>query len=168
MFVAVKTEPYVLIFDTGPLWELIVYRAVNILGFEKLKPELRYLQSNSSYDRLSRFVERFRNRATTPQVVAEISTRVVRTDNQGQRDIWGVIFNEFVSMGMDERLIKLLEMAQETVAKYGAVDVSLLKLGSTYAPGATVVLSIDSALIAECNRSGLTARDLWEVIAPEM
>ncbi len=68
-------------------------------------------------------------------------------------------------MGMDERLIKLLEMSRDAVAELGAVDTSLLKLGSTFDLGTPVVLSIDGSLIRKCNQSGVTAVDLWEVLA---
>ncbi len=68
-------------------------------------------------------------------------------------------------MGMDERLIKLLDMPRDQVAELGAVDTSLLKLGSSFDPGAPLVLSIDGSLIAKCKRSGVAALDLWEVIA---
>jgi hypothetical protein len=163
----VKIEPHVLIFDTGPLWELVLYRAVQTLGFEGLRPRLGLLQTDTYYSKLTDFIRQFRDRTTTPQVVAEISAKVQQTEKQGQADIWSVVYGEFRSMGMDERLLKLLEMPQELVADFGAVDASLLKLGSSYAPGTSLVLSIDGALIAECNRAGVAAKHLWEAIASE-
>ena len=158
-----RVEPYVLILDTGPLWELVLYRAVNALGFYKLRTELRHLATETYYDRLSQFIAGFRQRTTTPQIVSEISSRVMRTERQGHIHIWDVVYNEFAAL--DERLVKLLEMPQALVAQFGAADVSILKLGSTYPARASVVLSIDSSLIAECQRAGLTAQHLWEVIA---
>jgi hypothetical protein len=163
----VKTEPHILIFDTGPLWELVLYRAVQTLGFEKLRAQLLHLQSTSYYENLTEFIGLFNERTTTPQVVAEISGRIMRTEEHRQADIWAVVYGEFSSMGMDEKMLRLLEMPQELVAHFGAVDVSLLKLGSSYAPGAPLVLSIDSSLIAECNRAGVIAKHLWEAIAWE-
>lgn len=162
-----KKTHHILILDTGPLWELVLYRAVNELGFEKLRPELSHLRTLSDYQRLSEFIAAFSRKITTPQVVAEISAKIVRTEERGHGDLWGIIFNEFVSMGMDEALIKLLEMAPEDVAKYHAVDVSLLKLGESYDAGAPVVLSIDASLITRCGRSGVKALDLWQAIAAD-
>ncbi len=68
-------------------------------------------------------------------------------------------------MGMDEGVLKLLEMPQELVADFGAVDASVLKLGLSFQQPKPLVLSIDSPLIAECRRAGLNAKHLWEVIA---
>jgi hypothetical protein len=67
-------------------------------------------------------------------------------------------------MGMDEGVMKLLEMPQELVAEIGAVDVSIVELGRSLGPPKSLVLSIDSTLIAECQRAGLNARHLVEVI----
>jgi hypothetical protein len=158
----------VLIFDTGPLLELVLYSAVHELRFETLKGELRYLQNDSYYRRLSGFVASFPKKTTTPHVVAEISSWIIRkTERKGQSAVWGLVYREFSSMRMDEGILKLLEMPQELVADIGAVDTSVLKLASSFGKIKPTVLSIDSALIAECNRAGVSAKDLWEVIFDE-
>jgi hypothetical protein len=51
------------------------------------------------------------------------------------------------------------------VADFSAVDVSVLKLGTSLGQPKPLVLSIDSALIAACQRAGVNAKYLWEVIA---
>lgn len=158
-------ERKVLIFDTGPLRELILYEAVHTVGFKKLAPDLTHLRSSTDRDGLSQFVSGFQNRTTTPQVVAEISSWILRTIFQGRADVWAVVYREFQGMGIDERLIKLLQTPQDDVVELGAVDASLLKLGSSYDPGAPVVLSIDASLIKKCNQSGVAAVHLREVIA---
>lgn len=76
-----------------------------------------------------------------------------------------MVYNEFSAMGMDEKTIELLQMPKELVAKLGAVDVSVLELGSSFAPGSSIILSIDNTLIAECNRAGFSAKHLYEAIA---
>jgi len=68
-------------------------------------------------------------------------------------------------MGMDEGVMKLLEMPQDLVAEIGAVDVSIVELGRSLGLPKSLVLSVDSALITECQRAGLNARHLVEVIA---
>jgi hypothetical protein len=161
----VKIEPHILIFDTGPLWELVLYRAVHNLSFEKLNSELHHLTTVASYDNFSRFVASFSQKTTSPHVVAEISSKVIRTAKHGQEDIWTMVYNEFSAMGMDEKTIELLQMPKELVAKLGAVDVSVLELGSSFAPGSSIILSIDNTLIAECNRAGFSAKHLYEAIA---
>ncbi|SRR6266446_5173179 len=156
----------VLIFDTGPLWELVLYSVVHTLRFDSLRGELRHLRTRSSYQTVSEFVASFQRKTTTSYVVAEISSWIRRgTERKGQSAIWGVVYQEFSSMGMDEGILKLLEMPQDLVAEIGAVDVSVLKLGLSLSQAKPLVLSIDSELIAECNHAGVKAKDLWEVIA---
>ena len=159
------SEPRVLIFDTGPLWELVLYSAVHTLRYLSLKSELRHLQSASFYQRLSEFVASYPRKTTTPHVVAEISAWIRRTERKGQPAMWELVYREFSSMGMDEGVLKLLDMPQELVAGFGAVDASVLKLGLTFGLTKSLVLSIDSDLIAECRRAGVDATHLWEVIA---
>jgi len=79
--------------------------------------------------------------------------------------MWELVYTEFRSMGMDESLLKLLEMPQELVADIGAVDVSVLRLGLSFRQPRPLVLSVDRPLIAECERAGVNAKHLWEVIA---
>src|SRR5712692_6482049 len=123
--------PQVLIFDTGPLWELILYSAVHRLRFSSLKPDLQHLQDYSSYQRLSEFVAAFPRKTTTAHVVAEISSKIIRTEPKGRSAIWGLVYTEFLSMRMDEGVMKLLEMPQSLVANIGSVDASVLRLGAS-------------------------------------
>ena len=159
-------EPQILIFDTGPLWELVLYSAVHRLRFSRLKPELQHLQSDSSYQNLSAFIAGFQKKTTTSHVVAEISSRITRTEpKQGHPGIWGLVYTEFSSMRMDEGIMKLLEMPQNLVANIGAVDASILRLGLTLDEAKCVVLSIDWQLISECRGLGLNVKHLWEVVS---
>jgi hypothetical protein len=157
----------ILIMDTGPLWELVLYSAVNELGFIRLKPELRHLRDHASYQRLSAFIARFGRKTTSTYVVAEISAWVSRTEKSGHANIWRLVYDEFASMGMEESILTLLELPIDIVAAKGAVDASVLELGIRLATQKPKVLTIDSPLIAECRRNGLRAFDLWQVIAEE-
>lgn len=158
--------PQVLIFDTGPLWELVVYSAVHSLRFRSLDGELEHLRTGSAYESLTSFIANFQNRMTTPHVVAEISSLIIRrTERKGRGAIWERVYTEFSSMGMDESLLKLLEMPQKLVAEIGPTDVGILDLALRLARPGTVILSIDYPLISECWRTGINAKHLREVVA---
>ena len=100
--------PRTLILDTGPLWELILWSAVHNLRFRKLEPDLHYLKTEYSFQKLSEFIAFSRARVTTPHVVSEISFRIIRTEPKGRASLWDLVREEFRSMGMDETLFKLL------------------------------------------------------------
>ncbi len=156
--------PPTLILDTGPLWELILYSAVHNLRFRKLESELLYLKTKDSFNKLSEFIAFSKGRVTTPHVVSEISFRIVRTEEKSKASLWNLVYDEFRSMGMDEELFKLLLMPPESVARIGAVDVSIFQLGANYSFSEAIVLSLDNALIAECNDAGIIAKHISEVI----
>jgi len=135
--------PGVLIFDTGPLWELVLFRAVHELKFGSLMPELTHLQTDSSYQKLTEFIDRFPRKTTTAHVVAEISSKITRTKpKEGRADIWKLVYGEFSSMKMDERLLKLVEMDQQFVAEVGATDAGVFGLALSLGTSKALVISI--------------------------
>lgn len=162
---AALTGGRALVFDTGPLWELVLYLAVRDLKFERLRGDLIHLRAESSYRRFTDFVAVYGKKTTTPHVVAEISSKITRTERRGQSAIWRLVYDEFLAMRMDESVLKLLEMPPDLVSEIGAVDVSVLRLGSSLGRPKSIVISTDERLIAECRRAGVDAQDMWEVIA---
>ena len=158
-------EPRILLLDTGPLRELIVYAAIRDLGYSQLRRNIEYLRSVENYENLTTFISLFRRRVTTPHVISEISAWIIRTIDSGRLRFWGLVFDEFMKMGMDEETLSLLKMPPELVASLGATDVSLLKVAASFEAGASITLSVDGALIKECIDAGLSAIHLWEVVA---
>lgn len=160
---SVGAVPRVLILDTGPLWELILYSAVHELHFKRLEPELRFVRTTLEYERLKKFISAFVIKTTTPHVVAEISRKTRETERKGHARIWRLVYEEFEGLRIDEKLVKLLGMPQDLVAKIGAVDVSLRQVGLGFVSEDPLVLSVDSALVSECQRQGIQARLLFEI-----
>ena len=157
-------EWQVLIFDTGPLWELILYSAVHDLRFRFLDGELRHLKQPAHHTKLTEFVERFPRRTTSSQVVTEIGAWIQRTWKPGRGDIWRIVRDEFVSMRMDEMALRFLEMRFDLVAAKGVTDASVVHLGLQLADRSPYVLTIDSSLATECKRCGVNAVHLYEII----
>lgn len=94
-----------------------------------------------------------------------MSAWIVRTIDFGRSRFWGLVFDEFMKMDMGEETRNLLRMPPELVASFGATDVSLLETAASFESGNSILLSVDGALIKECNDAGLSAMHLWEVIA---
>lgn len=154
-----------LIFDTGPLLELVIYSAVHDLHIRSLKGHLQYFRERPYYERVTEFIATFPKKTTTAHVVSEISSWIMqKTEPKGHFEIWGLVYGEFSSMGMDEDVLKLVKMPQQLVADFGATDAGVLQLASSLGRTKPMVLSADSALIEECKRAGVDAKGLWEVI----
>lgn len=158
-------EPKILLLDTGPLRELILYGAIRDLGYRQLRRETEYLRSEKNYENLAAFISLFRRRVTTPHVISEVSAWIIRTIDFGRERFWGLVFDEFIKMGMDEETLSLVKMPLELVSSLGATDASLLKVAASFEPGSSILLSVDGAVIKECKDAGLSAMHLWEVIA---
>ena len=143
-----------LILDTGPIRELILYHAVYDLGFQSLSPQLNPYFHRSAYEQLSNFLGLFRERTTSASVVAELH-RWIRdqTDAGGHRQLWEQIYQEFRNMGMNEEVIKLLDMPIGVVALQGPVDASLLEMARRHLDRNPVILTVDSWLASECKKT---------------
>jgi hypothetical protein len=158
-----RDERELLILDTGPIRELILYHAVFSFGFEGLRRELRCLTHADPYDRCVDFVASFRRRTTSASVVSELNCWIRKTERQGQERLWNRIYDQFRGMEMNEEVIRLLHMDIQMVARFGPVDVSIIKLAERHRQERPVVLTIDQALCGICKDAGLGVRHLHEI-----
>lgn len=159
-------RPGILIMDTGPIWELILYRAVKELGFAGLKRNLTYFVDSEAYETCGNFLSSFRKKTTSASVVAQLHTFIRGTDRQGRRQLWAQVYDEFEKMGMDEDVVRLLDMDPDLIAKYGPTDVSLLEIARRNLKQRPVILTLDSPLHSECRKAGIQSELLIEVCNP--
>jgi hypothetical protein len=158
-----------LILDTGPIRELVTFHAVDQLGFESLGRELRFINDRESYDRCSKFVASFRRKTTSASVVAELYHWIRDTGRAGQARLWNRVYELFREMGMDEEVVRLVEMASADemglalLTRLGPVDVSLMGLARRHAKVDALVLTTDGPLCDQCERAGFPACHLRDV-----
>jgi hypothetical protein len=153
-----------LILDTGPIRELITFKAVFGLGFMGLKRELHFLLGQTAYETFTRFLLPFRAKATASGVVVELHHWIRNTDRTGQVRMWSLVYDEFLAMGMDEQSVKLLDMPRDLVARCGPADISLLSLAKRHAPSGPLVVTIERELAAECQRAGIRALRVEDIL----
>jgi hypothetical protein len=155
-----------LILDTGPIRELVAYRAVNELGFIGLRVELTHLIDAEKYETCGLFLSSFKKRMTSSAVVAELNLWIRDTPLNGQRQLWQLAHDEFTIMGMDEDLIKFLDMDLDLVAQYGPADVSLLEIARQNLTQGPVVLTLDNRLYGECWSNQITSELFRQICNP--
>jgi hypothetical protein len=154
----------ILIVDTGPIWELVLYRAVEELRFSSLRRDLKYLVSHETYENCGSFLAGFGRKTTSASVVAELYRRIRHTEPRGGHPhLWKQVYEEFKSMGMGEDVVKLLDMDVDLVTKYGPTDVSLLEIARRNLTKRPVVLTLDRQLHAECKKAQIRSELLIEV-----
>jgi hypothetical protein len=158
-----------LILDTGPIREMVTFHAVEQYRFERLRGDLQLIKDPDSYGRCSKFIESFMRKTTSASVVAELHYWIRNTEDRGQGRLWNRVFEEFREMGMDEEVVKLVEMASggevslAFLTRLGPVDLSLMELARRHAREGARVLTTDDPLCRECERAGLHASHLREV-----
>jgi hypothetical protein len=158
-----------LILDTGPIREMVTFHAVEQYRFERLRGDLQLIRDPQSYDECSRFIASFRRKTTSASVVVELHSWIRKTGPTGQERLWNRVYEEFREMGMDEEVVRLVEMASAgrmglaLLTRLGPVDVSLMELARLHAKEDPVLLTTDDPLCGECERAGLHASHLREV-----
>ncbi|MGA3326380.1 MAG: hypothetical protein ABSF45_18060 [Terriglobia bacterium] len=156
-----------LILDTGPIRELVLFHAVDQFGFEGLRSNLQCIVDRDSYIRCTKFIRLFHKKTTSASVVAELNYWIRETDRTGQERLWKRVYEEFREMGMDEQVVKLLEMDISLVTRLGPMDVSLLEIARRNGNLSPLVLTVDRDLHDECARAGFRVQHLKELALTE-
>jgi hypothetical protein len=156
-----------LLLDTGPIRELVLFHAVEHLRFQSLRGELRFMRDRPSYRKCSQFIASFRRRVTSASVVVELYHWIRDTDRTGQERLWNRVYEEFEAMGMEEELVRLLDMDSRLVARLGPADVSLLELARRHVADKPVLLTAESrayaGLYAACKNVGIDVYDIGRI-----
>ncbi len=155
-----------LIVDTGPIWEIVLYRAVTELGFSRLSRSLTHFLSPEAYENCGRFLSAFGKKTTSASVVAEIYRQIQKTEPRGHQQLWEQVYDEFERMGMAEDVVNLVDMDSELVTLYGPTDVSLIEIARRNLDQKPVILTLDSRLHAECIKARIRSDLLIQVCNP--
>jgi hypothetical protein len=158
--------PGALIVDTGPIWELVLYQAVNRFGFLSLRPSLKVLATPGAYENCGVFLSSFGRKTTSASVVAELYRKIRDTERRGHLRLWQQVYEEFAKMNMSEDVVKLLDMDADLVARYGPTDVSLLEMARRYPRPRPIILTLDGKLYTECRKAQIAYRLLVEICNP--
>jgi hypothetical protein len=143
--------PGALIVDTGPIWELVLYQAVNRFGFLSLRPSLKVLATPGAYENCGVFLSSFGRKTTSASVVAELYRKIRDTERRGHLRLWQQV---------------LLDMDADLVARYGPTDVSLLEMARRHPRPRPIILTLDGNLYTECRKAQIACRLLVEICNP--
>src|ERR1700687_1501692 len=125
----INSRHRLLILDTGPIRELVLFHAVSEFRLENLRRSLRFIKDEETYRKCYLYIASFRQMTTTSaSVVVELYHWIRETEPYGRSKLWRRVYDEFQSMGMDEEVVRLLDMDVSFVMRFGPVDGSLLEL----------------------------------------
>jgi hypothetical protein len=153
-----------LVLDTGPIRELVLFHAVHYFRFQSLNSDLKFILRPESYDQWVKFIREFRRKTTSASVVCEINRWIRKTATIGHLKLWKRVYDEFRDMSMDEEVVKLVDMDTHSVARWGPVDVSLLEIAKRQAHLSPVVLTVDLPLYGEGQQAGLRVQLIQDLL----
>ncbi len=104
---------------------------------------------------------------TSASVVVELYHWIRETEPHGQSKLWRRVYEEFKNMGMDEEVVRLLDMDASFVTRSGPVDGSLLELARRHARRNPVILTTDWPFWRECWNASLNVSHINEVTLKE-
>lgn len=161
-------ERQLLILDVGPIREFITYQVVILDRLEHLRRELQFFRDESAILKYDRFLGSFKRRMTSPSVVAQLEDWVRERRNElSRRILWKRISEEFKERAVVEEGVPLVEMDIDLLARFGAVDVSLLQLARRHAAEQPVILTVDDELTGYCAKRGARARHIVDVLSAD-
>ena len=128
-------------------------------------PKLQKLSTPDLKDAFRWYLDLAKPIQTSPHVIAEIQGLAKsRLEWYGERlaSFWRFAQRELVRLGLQEHLIKIVEMDRDDLPSFGPTDTSLLALA---ARSDSLVLTDEGKLRDRCDRKQIRVRGSYEVLA---
>jgi predicted nucleic acid-binding protein len=154
-----------LILDTGPIREFVLFNAVYSDGFESLRSELRFFHDEAAVQKYQLFVRSFVRRVTSASVVAELHNWIKH--KRDAKSLWKQAYEDFRERKIAEEVAPLLTMDIDLVASVGPVDASLIAIALQSQQQKPAILTIDDELLGRCSSPGIDVFHIWDVLANE-
>lgn len=161
--------PQKIVIDTGPLFDLLLLNYAEASGHPAaFSKELRYCDEKRKQAILKGFFSQVRCLLTTPGVLAEVHARInhphhIQKLTRYQIETFWAETERYLRLrGLDERLVRFLDMDPPIVRRLGPIDVSLWELAKREKAS---ILTADDDLYSECTKgvvSVLHVEDLWK------
>lgn len=151
------------IVDTGPLFDFLLWRFSEFIKIRTLSTELKYLPTNAHKKSLNWYFTVAKPITTCSEVIAEIhrhAEQKLRYPSLGS--FWKFAQNELTELGLNEKLVELIQMDGDTLSSFGPTDTALLDLsGNLKQP----VFTEDTKLAGQCRKRQLTVLGIDDVLS---
>ena len=119
------------IVDTGPLFDFLLWRFSESSRIPNLFSKLIYLTNDPYKKSVQWYFAVAKPITTCPQVIAEIH-RHAEKQLRGVylRNFWVFAQKELIELGLNEELVKLVEMDSDTLSSFGPADTALLRIAT--------------------------------------
>jgi hypothetical protein len=154
-----------LILDTGPLFDLLLFRFWNGQGrpIDENQLECRK-QFNVSPEQISRFLGRYQSIIVVPGVFVEVGRLargiLNRSLGSGKRELvasfWRFALRELQQMSIDEQWIRLLLLDSQLLEDFGPTDATLIRCAQETGEERVSILTHDQPLHGRCRRQQIS------------
>ena len=156
------------IVDTGPLFDFLIWKFSETKKLEYLIKKLKYLHFKHRRIAVDWYLNFAKPILISPEVIAEINRHAqsVADLSKPQMEIfWAFSQSELRHLGIDEEMIKLLDMKTEILKKFGPTDTALFHLAQRPENIGKPVFTQDGKLRALCKTNEIHVLDVGEVLS---
>src|SRR5437870_2580920 len=122
------------VIDTTLLLDFLVWRFSVSFGRPNIASQLQYLKTDGERAAMEWYLSSAKPVITSPGVIAEIHGLVQSRIGLRQPLIgsfWEFAREELLRLGLDEELVRLLEMDSGTLSVFGPTDTAILKIATS-------------------------------------
>ncbi len=159
------TIPRQPIVDTNLLFDFLLWRFSDSLKILPLLAELKYLKAAPYRASLQWYFKIAKPITTCPEVIAEIHGHAERTPGLQLKNFWKFAQSELAELGLNEELIKVVDMDADILSTLGPTDTALLRLGMLYQTQKQPILTEDTKLAGHCRKRELSIITKYDVLS---
>ena len=163
-----------LILDTGPLFDLLLFRFWSEQGHSIEENRLTCRkQYNVSPEQISRFLGKHQSIIIVPGVFVEVGRlardQLGRSTRQSRElslaSFWRIVFRELRQMDIEERWASFLSFDQTLLEEFGPTDASLIRCAQETGEERVPILTHDQPLYGRCRRQQISCILTSEILS---
>jgi len=160
---AIPRNPIV---DTGPLFDFLLWRFSDFSKTPTLLCKLRYLTNDPRKEAVKWYFTKAKPITTCPEVIAEIHRHAedrLRAPHLG--NFWRLAQTELTELGLNEKLVELVQMDRDTLSYFGPTDTALFQLVSSSHSPSQPIFTVDANLAGQCRKKQVRVLGIDEVLS---
>lgn len=154
------------IVDTGPLFDFLLWQFSVRSRISSLSSELRYLKNDLYKRSVQWYLGEAKPITTCPEVIAEIhrhAEQKLRQPHLGS--FWKFAQQELTELGLNEKLVELVQMNGDMLSSLGPTDTALLQIASAAPNSSQRVFTEDGDLIGQCRKKGVSVLRISDILS---
>lgn len=162
-----NTIPRNPIVDTGPLFDFLIWKFSETTKLKYLIEKLKYLKSNQLRSATQWYLDVAKPILICPGVIAEINGLVrssANLTNSQMGPFWTFSQKELLQLGIDEKMIKLVDMNPDILKSYWPIDTAIFHLAQCEENIGKPVFTAEERLRNLCVQKEIKVLGVYDVL----